>query len=229
MRVAVISDIHSNYDALQVVLSAIDDCDALICIGDLVGYGAQPNQVVSEIRDLKPDAIVMGNHDYAVSTGDTSGFVHHAVQAVDWTRREISLENLRYISSLRSKATFTADGVEIALVHGSPRDPLNEYIYPGAPEFILESLVDESGARVLLLGHTHVPFSQAFGAKVLGNPGSVGQPRDGDPRASYAILETPSEIRFHIHRVSYDIDAAAGKIAAKGLPRILAERLHIGF
>jgi len=229
VRVAVISDVHSNYDALQVVLSAIAGYDALVCLGDLVGYGAQPNEVVSEIRGLEPDAIVMGNHDYAVSTGDTSGFVHHAVQAVEWTRREISLENLRYISSLRSKTKFTADGVEIALAHGSPRDPLNEYIYPDAPEFILRSLVDESGGSVLLLGHTHVPFNQTFDAEMLGNPGSVGQPRDGDPRASYAILETPSEIRFHIHRVSYDIDAAAGKIAAKGLPRILAERLHIGF
>jgi len=229
VRVAVISDIHSNDDALQVVLSAIAGYDALVCLGDLVGYGAQPNEVVSRIRGLEPDAIVMGNHDYAVSTGDTSGFVHHAVRAIDWTRREISLENLRYISSLRSRATFTADGVEIALVHGSPRDPLNEYIYPGTAEFVLKSLVDESGGRVLLLGHTHVPFSQTFSAKVLGNPGSVGQPRDGDPRASYAILEPSSDIRFHIQRVSYDIDAAAGKIAAKGLPRILAERLYIGF
>ncbi len=229
MRVAVISDIHSNYDALQVVLSAIDGCDAVVCLGDLVGYGAQPNEVVSGIRSLKPEAIIMGNHDYAVSTGDTSGFVRHAVEAVEWTRKEISSDNLQYISSLRSKATFTADGVKIALAHGSPRDPLNEYVYPGAPEFILKSLVDESGGTVLLLGHTHVPFSQRFGANLLGNPGSVGQPRDGDPRASYAILEPSSEIRFHVHRISYDIDAAAGKIAARGLPRLLGERLYMGY
>jgi putative phosphoesterase len=229
VRVGVISDIHSNHDALQVVLSAINDCDALICLGDLVGYGAQPNEVVSEIRSLKLAAIVMGNHDYAVSTGDTSGFVHHAVQAIEWTRKEISPENLRYISSLRSKATFTADGVEIALAHGSPRDPLNEYIYPSAPEFILRSLVDESGGSVLLLGHTHVPFSQRFGEKLIANPGSVGQPRDGDPRASYAILEPSTQMRFQVQRIDYDIDAAASKIAARGLPRLLSERLYIGF
>lgn len=229
MRIAVLSDIHSNYDALQEVLSAIDPHDALICLGDLVGYGAQPNEVASEIRSLNPDAIVMGNHDYAVSTGDTSGFVHHAVQAVEWTRREITPENLRYISALRSKATFTADGVSIAIVHGSPRDPLNEYIYPGTPDFILKSLVDESQGRVLLLGHTHVPFSQRLDSRLIGNPGSVGQPRDGDPRASYAILDPSAEIKLQTFRIEYDIDAAATKIAVRGLPRLLADRLYVGF
>lgn len=229
VRIGVISDIHSNYDALQAVLSAIDSYDALVCVGDLVGYGAQPNEVVSKIRSLKPEAVVMGNHDYAVSTGDTSGFVQHAVQAVEWTLKEISEENLRYIAALRSKMTFTVDGISIALVHGSPRDPLNEYVYPGYPEFILRSLVDEAETEMLLLGHTHIPFSFEFDSKLLGNPGSVGQPRDGDPRASYAILDLSAGIKFQIHRIAYDIDAAASKIAARGLPRLLAERLYVGF
>jgi len=229
VRVAVISDIHSNYDALQAVLSAMGAYDALVCLGDLVGYGAQPNEVVSEVRSLRPDAIIMGNHDYAVSTGDTSGFVHHAVKAVEWTRKEISPDNLTYIAGLRSKTTLTADGIKIALVHGSPRDPLNEYIYPGTPEFILRSMLDESGGSVLLLGHTHVPFSHRLGPKLIANPGSIGQPRDGDPEASYAILEPSAETKFQIRRVSYDIDAAASKIAARGLPRLLADRLYIGF
>lgn len=229
VRIAVISDIHSNYDALEAVLSALGSYDSLVCLGDLVGYGAQPNEVVSEVRSLKPQAIVMGNHDYAVSTGDTSGFVHHAVRAVEWTRKEISSENLRYISSLRSKATFVAEGIRIALVHGSPRDPLNEYVYPGTPEFILRSLLDESGGTVLLLGHTHIPFSHSLGSKLVANPGSVGQPRDGDPQASYAILEPSSETRLQIHRIRYDIAAAASKIAARGLPSLLADRLYIGF
>lgn len=229
MRIAVISDIHSNYDALQAVLSAIGTHDALVCLGDLVGYGAQPNEVVSEVRSLKPDAIVMGNHDYAVSTGDTSGFVDHAVKAVEWTRREISSENLSYIASLRSKTAFTASGTKIALAHGSPRDPLNEYIYPSDSEFILRSFIDESGGDALLLGHTHVPFGQKYGSKLIGNPGSVGQPRDGDARASYAILEPSTETTFQIHRIGYDIDAAASKIAARGLPRLLADRLYMGF
>lgn len=229
MRVAVISDIHSNYDALEAVLSAIGSYDALVCVGDLVGYGAQPNEVVSKIRSISPAAIVMGNHDYAVSTGDTSGFVHHAVEAVEWTRREISPENLSYISGLRSKTILMANAVSIALAHGSPRDPLNEYIYPGTPDFILRALVGESKGRVLVLGHTHVPFSQGFDSNLIGNPGSVGQPRDGDPRASYAILELSPGIKFQIHRVEYDIDAAATKITVRGLPRLLADRLYIGF
>jgi putative phosphoesterase len=228
VRIAVISDIHSNYDALRAVLSAIGDYDALLCLGDLVGYGAQPNEVVSEIRSLKPKAIVMGNHDYAVSTGDTSGFVQHAVQAVEWTRNKISPENLRHIASLRAKTTFTVDGVKIALAHGSPRDPLNEYIYPGTAEFILRSLVEVSGGTILLLGHTHVPFLRKFDSTLLGNPGGVGQPRDGDSRASYAILEPFAEPEFQIYRVEYDIDAAARKIVAGGLPRLLADRLYAG-
>jgi putative phosphoesterase len=228
MRIAVISDIHSNYDALQAVLSSIEDYDALVCLGDLVGYGAEPNEVVSEIRSLRPRAIVMGNHDFAVSTGDTAGFVQHAVQAVEWTRTRISTENLKYVGGLRGKTTFTVDGVKIALAHGSPRDPLNEYIYPDTAEFILKSLVEDSGGTVLLLGHTHVPFVRKFDSKLLGNPGGVGQPRDGDARASYAILEPFAEPEFQIHRVAYDVDAAASKIVAAGLPRLLADRLHTG-
>jgi len=203
--------------------------DALLCLGDLVGYGAQPNEVVSEIMSLKPDAVIMGNHDYAVSTGDTSGFVQHAVEAVRWTRREISDVNLRYISALRSKELFTAGDVKIALVHGSPRDPLNEYVYPGIADFILKGLVGESGGSVLLLGHTHIPFNQRFDSELIGNPGSVGQPRDGDPRASYGILEISGDIKLQVHRVDYDIDAAATKIAVRGLPRLLADRLYVGF
>jgi putative phosphoesterase len=228
MRIGVISDIHSNYDALQAVLSAIGDYDALICLGDLVGYGAQPNEVVSEIRSLRPKAIVMGNHDCAVSTGETSGFVPHAVQAVEWTRKNISPENLGYIASLRTKVTCTTDGARIAITHGSPRDPLNEYIYPDTAEFILRSLVEDSGGTVLLLGHTHVPFVRKFDSMLLGNPGGVGQPRDGDARASYAILEPFAEPEFQIHRVVYDVDAAASRIIAAGLPKLLADRLHLG-
>jgi putative phosphoesterase len=229
MRIAVISDIHSNFDALQAVLSDAGDHDGLVCLGDLIGYGAQPNEVVSEIRSLKPESIIMGNHDYAVSTGDTSGFVHDAAQAIGWTRAQISSENLSYIANLRSRTTFTVGKVKIALAHGSPRDPLNEYIYPDVSDFVLRSLVEESGGDLLLLGHTHVPFTQSHGSQLIGNPGSVGQPRDGDPRASYAILELTDEVEFEIRRVDYDIDAAASKIAAKGLPKGLADRLFMGF
>jgi predicted phosphodiesterase len=90
-------------------------------------------------------------------------------------------------------------------------------------------MLDESGGSILLLGHTHVPFSQEFESKLIANPGSVGQPRDGDPRASYAILDLSARTRFHIRRASYDVDAAASKITAKGLPKMLADRLHLGF
>ena len=228
MRIVVISDIHSNHDALEAVLSAIGSYDTLICLGDLVGYGAQPNEVISEVRSLKPGAIVMGNHDHAVLTGDTSGFVDHAARAVKWTRREISSENMSYLSSLEARTEFQAEDVAIDLVHGSPRDPLNEYIYPDLPHSILRNLVDESRGEVLLLGHTHVPFNLKFDAKIIANPGSVGQPRDGDPRASYGILEVSDSALFAVQRTVYDVNAAAGKIVARGLPRLLADRLHVG-
>jgi len=170
----------------------------------------------------------MGNHDHAVSTGDTSGFVDHAVRAVEWTRREISTQNMRYISNLKTKAEFTAGDLTIVLVHGSPRDPLNEYIYPNMPQFILRSLIDESQGTVLLLGHTHIPFDLQFDKKRIVNPGSVGQPRDGDPRASYGILEVSDRASFKVHRIAYAIDAAANKIVERGLPRLLADRLRVG-
>jgi putative phosphoesterase len=229
VRVGVISDIHSNFDALLAVLSDLGNYDALVCLGDLVGYGAQPNEVVSKVKSLRPDAIVMGNHDYAVSTGDSSGFVSHAVQAIEWTRGQISSENLEYLAGLPQKARLSVDGMNIAMFHGSPRDPLNEYIYPNISSFIFRSLIEEFEGDLLVLGHTHLPFTHSYGPKTVGNPGSIGQPRDGDARASYAVFEPSAEPQFQIRRIGYDISSMASKIVSVGLPRLLADRLFKGF
>lgn len=229
MRIAVVSDIHSNYDALKKVLEALSDYDSLFCLGDLVGYGAQPNEVVEEIRALKPEVVLMGNHDYAVVTGDTADLVNYAAGAIHWTRKVIKDENLRYLSNLSPMLRTEIRGYKVCLCHGSPRDPLNEYIFPGVPDFILGGLIEQSQSQILLLGHTHVPFVLNMRSKMIANPGSVGQPRDGDPRASYGILDIEEDdIAFQINRAEYDIASAASRIIQSSLPEFLGDRLFIG-
>ncbi len=229
MKVAVLSDIHSNLDALETVLATLPAYDDLLCLGDLVGYGPQPNEVVERLQSLNPAAVLMGNHDYAVATGDTEGFSQHASVAVDWTRRRIKRENLDYLSNLHPEAKLEISGISIALFHGSPKDPLTEYIFPGIPEPVAKKLIQTGGGRLVLLGHTHMPMLYLFEGEMLANPGSVGQPRDGDPRASFAILTVSGgKFSFDIKRIEYDIDSVASKIVRAGLPQFLAERLYIG-
>ena len=117
----------------------------------------------------------------------------------------------------------------MALFHGSPRDPLSAYVFPGMLGDAARKLIGEGAAEIVLLGHTHMPMLYSFGEKMLGNPGSVGQPRDGDPRASYATLSiAKSSLSFDIKRIEYDVDQVADKIVQAGLPEFLAERLYIG-
>jgi predicted phosphodiesterase len=229
LRLVVISDIHANYDALAAVLQKIRDFDYLVCLGDLVGYGPQPNEVVEQIRDLNLEVVIMGNHDYATVTADTINFVTHAARAIEWTRQTLKPENLHFLSKLPHYATKTLGETVVASYHGSPRDPLNEYVYPGGPQFMFQALVEEAAAKLLLLGHTHIPFISSTPSGVIVNPGSIGQPRDGDARSSYATIEISNgKINCSIERTSYDIESAAGKIVQKGLPTFLADRLFLG-
>ena len=230
MKIVVISDIHSNLEALEAVTSSLDGYDEIFCLGDLVGYGAQPNEVISRIRSLKPGLLIAGNHDFAVVTGDTSNFASHAALAVDWTREEISSENLSYLRKMQLFSSFTQDSICVKAYHGSPREPLNEYVFPGTADFVLKSMIDTAQCDVLLLGHTHMPIKFRANSQCLFNPGSVGQPRDRDPRASYGILEIEKEnVNFEIKKVNYDIDSAAAKILEKPVPNFLADRLHLGY
>jgi len=229
LRIAVISGIHSNLVAFETVIANLPEHDQLFCLGDMVGYGPQPNEVVERLRQLQPTVVLMGNHDYAVATGDSSGFSPHAAVAVKWTRRQMKQENSNYLSDLPPSTILEVEGVPLGLFHGSPRDPLTEYIFPGIPESVAKKMIEKAGVKAVLLGHTHMPMLYPFEGEMLGNPGSVGQPRDGDPRASFAMLTVSDEkISFDIKRVEYDIDSIADKIRKAGLPEFLAERLYVG-
>ena len=229
MRIVVISDIHSNLDAFEAVIADLPEYDELFCLGDLVGYGPQPNEVVQKIQQLRPSVVLMGNHDYAVVTGDTEGFSSHAAEAVEWTRKRINSQNHDYLATLKPSEKLEKSNMSMALFHGSPRDPLTEYVFPGMPENTARKLIEKAGAEIVLLGHTHMPMLYSFDHEMLGNPGSVGQPRDGDPRASYATLSIAErKFSFNIKRVDYDVNPVADKIVQAGLPEFLAERLYIG-
>jgi putative phosphoesterase len=229
LRIVVISDIHSNLEAFLAVIANLPSYDHLLFLGDLVGYGPQPNEVVEQLQQLQPAIVLRGNHDYAVSTGDTSGFSSHAEIAVKWTSRQIKPQNLDYLSNLPSSAKIELNNTGLALFHGSPRDSLGEYIFPGIQESSARQLIQRAGAPMVLLGHTHVPMLYDFEREMLANPGSVGQPRDGDQRAAFAIL-TLSEGKFHfeVRRVEYDVDSVARKIIREGLPKFSADRLYKG-
>jgi len=229
MKIAILSDIHANLTALEAVVNALPRYDELYCLGDVVGYGPQPNEVIETLQLLHPRIVLMGNHDYAVVTGNVEGFSFHAAKAIEWTRRELAEAGRSYLASLNPSAKLEREGTVLALYHGSPRDPLMEYIFPGIPETVGRVLVQMASAKIVLLGHTHMPMLYRYDGYALANPGSVGQPRDGDPRASYALLTlTRNEIAFEVYRVEYDVELVAERIIRNGLPSFLAERLYTG-
>jgi putative phosphoesterase len=229
MIIAVISDIHSNLTALEAVIDKLPIHDELFCLGDIVGYGPQPNEVIARLVELRPSVTLLGNHDCAVVNGDVQGFSANAAIAVEWTRREVNEVSRGYLAALKPSARIEREGRTFALFHGSPRDPLNEYIFPGVPATVARSLVKAAFASIVLLGHTHMPMLYRFEDGVLANPGSVGQPRDGDPRASFALLTlSQGDVRFEVQRVKYDIDPVADRIFRSGLPSFLAERMYMG-
>jgi putative phosphoesterase len=229
LRIVVISDIHSNLDAFQTVIANLPSYDTLLFLGDLVGYGPQPNEVIEQLQQLRPATVLLGNHDYAVATGDASGFSRHAEVAVEWTRRHIKPQNLDYLSSLHSSRKVELSNTRLALFHGSPSDPLSEYIFPGIPDRLAREVIQSAGSPIVLLGHTHMPMVYSYEKEILANPGSVGQPRDGDPRAAFAVLTLfEGKFSFEIKRVEYDVDAVASKIIQAGLPEFLADRLYVG-
>jgi predicted phosphodiesterase len=242
MRVAVLSDIHSNLRALEAVLGSLGTVDAVWHLGDVVGYGPEPDAVVARLREIGAIG-VKGNHDGAVCGGESiEDFSTDARTAAEWTRARIGEEALAYLADLPE--TLVPEGTDFTLVHGSPREPIWEY------------LTDTSAARenmgffetrFCLVGHTHIPLVLRQGRgyverrepdresglalderRAFLNPGSVGQPRDGDPTASYLILDTAAG-HATWQRVAYDITATQTAMLAAGLPPRLARRLSSGY
>ncbi len=213
-----ISDIHGNEPALEQVLSDMPEVDRLVCAGDVVGYNPWPRACIQRIRD---EAIptVQGNHDRAVATGSGFRFNVMAQAGVEYARQELNGRDLGWLETLPTREEIE-DG-QIAIVHGHPDDP-DRYTFPD--DFGSHLLEAE---EVLVLGHTHVQHHEVFPEGIVVNPGSVGQPRDGDPRAAYAVIDL-EERRVEEHRVEYDIDVVCERIHEAGLPRALGDRLRDG-
>ena len=241
MRVAVVSDIHSNLHALEAVLAAIDAeaPDELWCLGDIVGYGARPNECCATIAE-RADVCLAGNHDLAVrGTIDLAEFGGEAGVAARWTRDVLEPEAQKLLDRLEPQGS--AHGV--ALYHGSARDPIWEYVLSDEAAFVTSALAD---VPLVLVGHSHVALQIALsgeeisgggapdgteleldGAQALLNPGSVGQPRDNDPRAAYLLLDLDAQ-RASFRRVEYDVARTQQEMREAGLPELLAARLELG-
>lgn len=212
MRILVISDVHSNWVALQAIDEQFDRC---LFVGDLVDYGTDPRPCVEWVRQ-HADATVRGNHDHAVAqrvpaTG-TTGYrrLAAATRPLHWDRLEPRI--LKYLGRLPVTAHYRADNRNFLLVHATPRDPMDEYLTANADAW--RQRLQGIAADFVLVGHSHVPFHLDLGGVQVVNPGSVGQPRDGDPRASYAIIED-GQVSFH--RASYDIDACLDQMRSTGI------------
>jgi len=218
MRLGVISDIHANRVALEAVLEAMPPVDDLVCAGDVVGYNPWPAECVAAVRE-RSIPTVMGNHDRAVARDTGFRFNAQAKAGVEFAREELDDEAIAWLSD-RPESLTVADG-RVTVVHGHPADP-DRYTYP--EEFSPRMLGDED---LLVTGHTHVQGHRTFDEGVVMNPGSVGQPRDGDPRAAYAVVDL-DPLAVEERRVEYDVDAVADAVEAAELPPGIGRRLYDG-
>ncbi|MFB6250260.1 MAG: metallophosphoesterase [Halobellus sp.] len=218
MQVAVISDVHSNKVALEAVLDDLPPVDSIVCAGDVVGYNPWPAECVATVRE-RSLSTVMGNHDRAASSGTSFRFNSMAAAGVDYARAELADDALAWLADLPDDRTVL-DG-RVKLVHGHPDDP-DRYTYP--EEFAPSMLGDED---VLVTGHTHVQGHETFDEGIVMNPGSVGQPRDGDPRAAYALLDL-EDLTIEERRVEYDVDRVVTAVEETDLPDRIGERLYEG-
>lgn len=218
MQLGVVSDIHSNLVALEDVLAAMPDVDRLVCAGDVVGYNPWPAECVDELRERNVPT-VMGNHDRMVATGRNFRGNGMAQAGVEYADAELNDVQRTWVENLPRERTF-ADG-RLKVVHDHPEDQ-DRYTYPD--EFSPALLGDEDA---LVLGHTHVQHHERYDEGVVVNPGSVGQPRDRDPRAAYAVLDLEN-LSVEERRVEYDVERVADAVRAAGLPSRTAERLASG-
>ena len=224
MKFAVLSDIHSNLHALRAAQDEIkeNDIEMVVCAGDIVGYGAFPNECCEIVKRLTKHCI-FGNHEVSALSRDTIWMNPHAAKASKWTSDVLNEESRDYLLSIEQNAMFESAGARVAMCHGSI-ESVEEYVYESDTR---DSMLSSVRADILILGHTHIPYMKKFGSGLILNPGSVGQPRDGDPRGSLAVLD-PQARMCSIIRFDYDIEAAWTAIVSAGLPDYLGERLFIG-
>lgn len=260
MKIAFFSDLHGNLAALQAVLEDIDrrEVDMGFCGGDLVGYGAFPNEVIDLLR-LRHWPVIMGNYDQGVGQdADDCGCAYRdevsralGQRSMAWTKKRVTAGNKAYLRNLPTKIGLVINGKKILMVHGSPRR-INEYLFEDRPVSAVARLFQAEEAEVIICGHTHLPYirgmiveeSREIGAGPAGqtstrllpgghfiliNGGSVGKPKDGDPRASYALIDyQDGNWQNEIIRVGYDVETMAREIEQSGLPLEYAEQLRLG-
>jgi predicted phosphodiesterase len=243
MRVLIISDIHANLVALDAVLADTHDYEAVWCLGDLIGYGPNPNECIERVQALPNLTCLVGNHDKAVlGEIDLSVFNGDARVAISWTRQQCTAANLDYLRALPAQNRHG----EFTLAHGSPRQPVWEYILD---RYIAQDNFVMLPTCYCLVGHTHQPVIYRevgpYGAcveeapdyhqpvqldqqRLIINPGSVGQPRDNNPDAAYALLDTDS-LRWRYCRVPYDVMATQSRMRTANMPERLILRLAYGW
>jgi putative phosphoesterase len=227
MRILLVSDLHANWPALQAIKESFDAC---LVLGDLVDYGLEPTPTIQWVRQ-KANHAVRGNHDHGVAqfvkVSGKNGFKYLTGVTRQVTQERISADDRRFLGSLPVTKRVTLDGVKFLMVHATPRDPLDEYSIPDV-DFWSRRLADVE-AQVICVGHTHHPYILEVGDKLVINPGSVGQPRDGDPRASYAIIENQ---RVELKRVEYAVENTVTSVLQSNLPEpakaLLAEVFRTG-
>lgn len=212
MRILIVSDIHANWPALAAIDEPYDVC---LCLGDIVDYGPDPAECVRWVM-RHADYAIRGNHDHGVAQGvpvaGQAGFRFLTRSSRPYQWEALGPEERRYLSRLPLTQRVVLDGKRFLLVHGTPRDPLDEYLMCD-PEAWTKR-VAHTGADIVCVGHTHMQFNIQAGSTVVLNPGSVGQPRDGDPRAAYAIIDNG---KIELKRVDYPIDEAVRRISRSPL------------
>ncbi len=237
MTIAIVSDIHANLEALQCVLEYLkeNEVDKIYCLGDVIGYGPNPNECIDLVRE-NCETILMGNHDYAaIGIGDIQNFNEYAKLATFWTREKLTATNIEFVKSW----PFTYDLDNSFLVHASPKNPSNwDYVLSVTNA---QKHLKTFEQKICFIGHSHVPviFSKSNyyrqtkfvfkkNQKYLVNVGSVGQPRDGDPRSCFVIYDDENNTIEYV-RLDYEIQKTYNKIIKAGLPVFLAERLLKGY
>jgi len=237
VRLAVFSDVHGNLQGLEAVLADIArrGADLVWCGGDLVGYGANPGEVVDRIRELGIPT-VMGNYDDAMGYSrivcgcdyKDEAAAERGARSIAWTREHTTEAQKAFLRNLPYQIQREIEGHRVVLVHGSPAR-LNEYLFEDLPDEVFAAHLESTRADVLLFGHTHKPFHKVLNGRHLVNTGSAGKPKHGDPNATYALLDLkPGAVQVEIVEVPYDYEAAARAIEATDLPPEFAQMLREG-